>query len=137
MHERFTIPVEAGLYRVIRNNGPGDGLECEDDCRRAGLPTVTKVWPSGHLIVACQTLKLSHHRAVVASMHGGHVAGTRTAIVEAVAAATPLAFVYFSGWAYLSVYLAEFDIDATQVNISLATVLVYAFVPIGRFSGRS
>lgn len=56
--------------------------------------------------------------------------GTRTAIVEAAAAATPLAFVYFSGWAYLSAYLGKFDIDATQVDVSLATVLVYAFVPL-------
>ena len=61
---------------------------------------------------------------------GTDVTGTRTAIVDAVAAVAPLAFVYFSGWAYLSAYLGDFDIDATQVNISIATVLVYAFVPI-------
>jgi hypothetical protein len=61
---------------------------------------------------------------------GAILTGTRTAIVEAAAAATPLAFVYFSGWAYLSAYLGKFDIDATQVDVSLATVLVYAFVPL-------
>lgn len=54
----------------------------------------------------------------------------RTALYEAVAAALPIAIVYFAGWAYLAKYLAEFGIDATQVSIALSTVLVYAFVPL-------
>ncbi len=54
----------------------------------------------------------------------------RTALYEAVAAALPIAIVYFAGWAYLAKYLAEFGIDATQVTIALSTVLVYAFVPL-------
>jgi hypothetical protein len=54
----------------------------------------------------------------------------RTALTDAVAAALPVAVVYFAGWAYLSSYLAEFGIDATQVEISFTTVLVYAFKPL-------
>jgi hypothetical protein len=58
------------------------------------------------------------------------VGGFRAALVDAVVAAVPVALVYFSGWAYLTSYLGEFGIDATQVNISFTTVLVYAFVPL-------
>lgn len=54
----------------------------------------------------------------------------RTALYDAIAAALPIAIVYFAGWAYLAKYLAEFGIDATQVSITLSTVLVYAFVPL-------
>ncbi len=54
----------------------------------------------------------------------------RAALTDAVIAAVPVAIVYFSGWAYLSSYLAEFGIDATQVDITFTTVLVYAFIPL-------
>ncbi|MDX0059785.1 hypothetical protein GOC19_25640 [Sinorhizobium meliloti] len=54
----------------------------------------------------------------------------RTALVDAIAAALPVAVVYFAGWAYLSSYLAEFGIDATQVEVPFSTVLVYAFRPL-------
>lgn len=54
----------------------------------------------------------------------------RTALLDAVVAALPVAFVYFAGWAYLSSYLDAFGIDYTQVNIPLTTVLVYAFTPL-------
>ncbi|MBA1140248.1 hypothetical protein [Mesorhizobium neociceri] len=54
----------------------------------------------------------------------------RAALVDAVVAALPVALVYFSGWAYLTSYLGEFGIDATQIDISFTTVLVYAFVPL-------
>lgn len=54
----------------------------------------------------------------------------RTALYEAIAAALPIAIIYFAGWAYLVKYLAEFGIDATQVSIALSTVLAYAFVPL-------
>lgn len=56
--------------------------------------------------------------------------GIRTALVEALIAALPVAFVYFSGWAYLTSYLGQFGIDATQFDVSFTTVLVYAFVPL-------
>jgi hypothetical protein len=58
------------------------------------------------------------------------VSYVRTALYDAIAAALPIAIVYFAGWAYLAKYLAEFGIDATQVSITLSTVLVYAFVPL-------
>jgi len=54
----------------------------------------------------------------------------RAALVDAVVAALPVAVVYFSGWAYLSSYLGEFGIDATQVEVAFSTVLVYAFIPL-------
>lgn len=54
----------------------------------------------------------------------------RTALVEALFAALPVALVYFSGWAYLTSYLGQFGIDATQFDVSFTTVLVYAFVPL-------
>ncbi len=54
----------------------------------------------------------------------------RTALVEALFAALPVALVYFSGWAYLTSYLGQFGIDATQFDASFTTVLVYAFVPL-------
>jgi hypothetical protein len=54
----------------------------------------------------------------------------RAALTDAVVAAVPVAIVYFSGWAYLSSYLGEFGIDATQVDITFTTVLVYAFIPL-------
>ncbi|RVC41667.1 MAG: hypothetical protein E5V60_15635 [Mesorhizobium sp.] len=59
--------------------------------------------------------------------------GVRAALVDAVIAAIPVALVYFSGWAYLTSYLGEFGIDATQIDISFTTVLVYAFVPLQAF----
>ncbi|MDX8464208.1 hypothetical protein RFM26_00680 [Mesorhizobium sp. VK23B] len=59
--------------------------------------------------------------------------GIRTALVDAVIAAIPVALVYFSGWAYLTSYLGNFGIDATQIDISFTTVLVYAFVPLQAF----
>lgn len=58
------------------------------------------------------------------------VNSVRAALYDAIAAALPIAIVYFAGWAYLAKYLAEFGIDATQVSITLSTVLVYAFVPL-------
>lgn len=58
----------------------------------------------------------------------------KSAVMDAVVAALPLALVYFSGWAYLSSYLAIFGIDATQVNIPITTVLVYAFIPLKSWS---
>lgn len=54
----------------------------------------------------------------------------RTALGDTLIAAFPVALVYFSGWAYLTSYLGQFGIDATQLNISFTTVLVYAFVPL-------
>ncbi|MEI9422020.1 hypothetical protein O7A70_12655 [Mesorhizobium sp. Cs1299R1N1] len=54
----------------------------------------------------------------------------RGALGEAIVAALPVALVYFSGWAYLTSYLGEFGIDATQIDVSFTTVLVYAFVPL-------
>lgn len=54
----------------------------------------------------------------------------RSALVDAVIAALPVALVYFSGWAYLTSYLGQFGIDATQVDVSFTTVLVYAFAPL-------
>ncbi|SDA97363.1 hypothetical protein SAMN02927914_05855 [Mesorhizobium qingshengii] len=54
----------------------------------------------------------------------------RAALVDAVFAALPVALVYFSGWAYLTSYLGQFGIDATQFDVSFTTVLVYAFVPL-------
>lgn len=54
----------------------------------------------------------------------------RTALVDALFAALPVALVYFSGWAYLTSYLGQFGIDATQFDVSFTTVLVYAFVPL-------
>lgn len=51
----------------------------------------------------------------------------RDAVTDAMAVAVPLAVVYFAGWAYLSSYLGQFGIDATQVEIPWPTVLVYAF----------
>ncbi|MER9797509.1 hypothetical protein NKJ36_10225 [Mesorhizobium sp. M0142] len=59
--------------------------------------------------------------------------GMRTALADAVIAAIPVALVYFSGWAYLTSYLGEFGIDATQIDVSFTTVLVYAFVPLQAF----
>lgn len=59
--------------------------------------------------------------------------GMRTALADAVIAVFPVALVYFSGWAYLTAYLGEFGIDATQIDVSFATVLVYAFVPLQAF----
>ncbi|MES0166207.1 hypothetical protein NKJ87_09430 [Mesorhizobium sp. M0027] len=56
--------------------------------------------------------------------------GIRGALVDAVVAALPVAIVFFSGWAYLSSYLGEFGVDATEVTIPLSTVLVYAFNPL-------
>ncbi|RUU12962.1 hypothetical protein EOD23_05955 [Mesorhizobium sp. USDA-HM6] len=56
--------------------------------------------------------------------------GIRSALVDAVIAALPVAIVFFSGWAYLSSYLGEFGVDATEVTIPLPTVLVYAFSPL-------
>lgn len=58
------------------------------------------------------------------------MAAVREALVDAVVAALPVAVVFFSGWAYLSSYLGEFGIDATQVSVPLTTVLVYAFIPL-------
>ena len=58
------------------------------------------------------------------------MSSVRTTLYDAIAAALPIALVYFAGWAYLAKYLAEFGIDATQVSITLSTVLVYAFVPL-------
>lgn len=54
----------------------------------------------------------------------------RNAILDTVLAALPVAVVYFSGWAYLSRYLGQFGVDATQVDIPITTVLVYAFIPL-------
>ncbi|MDJ1463414.1 hypothetical protein [Nitratireductor sp. GZWM139] len=54
----------------------------------------------------------------------------RNAVLDAVLAALPIAIVYFSGWAFLSSYLAEFGIDATQAVVPTATVLTYAVKPI-------
>ncbi|MER9657235.1 hypothetical protein NKJ26_27775 [Mesorhizobium sp. M0152] len=56
--------------------------------------------------------------------------GIRGALVDAVIAALPIAIVFFSGWAYLSSYLGEFGVDATEVTVPLSTVLVYAFIPL-------
>ncbi|RUW98961.1 hypothetical protein EOA30_24895 [Mesorhizobium sp. M8A.F.Ca.ET.059.01.1.1] len=56
--------------------------------------------------------------------------GMRAAFANAVIAAIPVVLVYFSGWAYLTAYLGEFGIDATQIDVSFTTVLVYAFVPL-------
>ncbi|WP_208179071.1 hypothetical protein [Sinorhizobium medicae] len=50
--------------------------------------------------------------------------------MEAVFAALPVALIYFSGWAYLTSYLGQFGIDATQIDVSFTTVLVYAFAPL-------
>lgn len=54
----------------------------------------------------------------------------RSALLDAVVAALPVAIVYFSGWAYLTSYLGQFGIDATQIEVSFTTVLVYAFAPL-------
>ncbi len=54
----------------------------------------------------------------------------RAALIDAVIAALPLAVIFFSGWAYLSSYLGEFGIDATEVTVPLQTVLVYSFAPL-------
>ncbi|RWM77185.1 MAG: hypothetical protein EOR81_19310 [Mesorhizobium sp.] len=56
--------------------------------------------------------------------------GIRSALIDAVVAALPVAIVFFSGWAYLSSYLGEFGVDATEVTVPLSTVLVYAFIPL-------
>jgi hypothetical protein len=61
---------------------------------------------------------------------GSRVGAVRAALVEAFIAALPVALVYFSGWAYLTSYLGQFGIDATQFDVSFTTVLVYAFVPL-------
>jgi hypothetical protein len=61
---------------------------------------------------------------------GAEVGAFRAALVDAVVAALPVALIYFSGWAYLTSYLGQFGIDATQFDISFTTVLVYAFVPL-------
>lgn len=45
-------------------------------------------------------------------------------------AVLPIAIVFFSGWAYLSSYIGEFGVDATEVTVPLPTVLVYAFSPL-------
>ena len=58
------------------------------------------------------------------------MASAREALQEAALAALPVAVVYFSGWAYLSSYLNDFGLDATQVSVALTTVLVYAFKPL-------
>ncbi len=47
----------------------------------------------------------------------------RAALINAVTAALPVAIIYFGGWAYLSSYLGEFSIDATQVEVAFSTVL--------------
>jgi hypothetical protein len=56
--------------------------------------------------------------------------GIRGALLDAVIAALPVAIVFFSGWAYLTSYLGEFGVDATEVTVPLPTVLVYAFTPL-------
>ncbi|WP_202356180.1 hypothetical protein [Mesorhizobium sp. 113-3-3] len=56
--------------------------------------------------------------------------GVEVAFLEAIAAVVPAALVYFSGWAYLSSYVGVFGIDATQLEIGVPTVLVYAFRPL-------
>ncbi|RWP51362.1 hypothetical protein [Mesorhizobium sp.] len=56
--------------------------------------------------------------------------GVKVAFLEAIAAVIPVTLVYFSGWAYLSTYVGEFGIDATQLEVSFPTVLVYAFHPL-------
>lgn len=58
----------------------------------------------------------------------------RAALVDAFVAALPVALVYFSGWAYLTSYIGQFGIDATQFDVSFSTVLVYAFVPLQSFN---
>lgn len=54
----------------------------------------------------------------------------KTAVLEAIVAAFPVAILYFSGWAYLTGYIGYFGIDATEVEIAFSTVLVYAFIPL-------
>ena len=54
----------------------------------------------------------------------------RTAIIEAMLAAIPVAIVYFAGWAYLTSYLGKFGIDATELDINFTTILVYGFIPL-------
>jgi hypothetical protein len=61
---------------------------------------------------------------------GPQVGAVRAALVDAFIAALPVALIYFSGWAYLTSYLGQFGIDATQFDVSFTTVLVYAFVPL-------
>ncbi|MGX5842882.1 hypothetical protein ACWGTI_19365 [Mesorhizobium sp. ArgA1] len=56
--------------------------------------------------------------------------GIRGALVDAVIAVLPIAIVFFSGWAYISSYIGEFGVDATEVTVPLPTVLVYAFSPL-------
>lgn len=67
-------------------------------------------------------------------MWGPQVGAVRAALVDAFIAALPVALVYFSGWAYLTSYLGQFGIDATQFDVSFTTVLVYAFVPLQSYS---
>ncbi|AZO24781.1 hypothetical protein EJ070_31690 [Mesorhizobium sp. M1E.F.Ca.ET.045.02.1.1] len=61
---------------------------------------------------------------------GENMGGVKVAFLEAIAAVIPVTLVYFSGWAYLSSYVGEFGIDATQLEVSFPTVLVYAFHPL-------
>lgn len=61
---------------------------------------------------------------------GDFTSTARNALVDAVVAALPVAVIYFAGWAYLSSYLGEFSVDATQVEVAFSTVLVYAFIPL-------
>jgi len=54
----------------------------------------------------------------------------RTTLVDGALAASPVAVIYFSGWAYITSYIGQFGIDATQIDITLPVVLVYSFIPL-------
>lgn len=54
----------------------------------------------------------------------------RTTLVDGALAASPVAVIYFSGWAYITSYIGQFGIDATQIDITFPVVLVYSFIPL-------
>lgn len=45
----------------------------------------------------------------------------------------PGVLLYFTGWAYLSSYLASFGIDPSELKLDTATILVYSYPPISDF----
>lgn len=83
-----------------------------------------------HTAGCLHILNLQPWNATMSAPRGMDMGAIRTALMDAIAAALPVAVVYFAGWAYLSSYLAEFGIDATQVEVPFSTVLVYAFRPL-------
>ncbi|MEE2952532.1 MAG: hypothetical protein VYD57_14965 [Pseudomonadota bacterium] len=52
---------------------------------------------------------------------------------EAIIALVPAAFAFILGWAYLTSYLARFNVDITEIEVPLITTFIFSYPVILRF----